>query len=171
MTANLVIPAIFIALIIAISFMLALRPLALKVGLVDKPGGRKRHEGHVPVIGGIAIFVGFFAGVLLVETNPAAYLVAFVACALLLIIGIIDDSLTLPASARMTAQVAAVLIMIYGGGHQLADIGDPFGTGVISMGKFTLVFTLLVTLTMVNAYNLVDGVDGLAGLLALIALL
>ena len=175
MTANLVIPAVFIAMIVAISFMLALRPLALRVGLVDKPGGRKRHEGHIPIIGGIAIFAGFFAGlftgVTLVETDPGASLTAFVACALLLIIGVIDDSLTLPATARMTAQVGAVLIMIYGGGHQLSDIGDPFGTGLISMGQFTLVFTLLVTLTMINAYNLVDGIDGLAGSLGLIALL
>jgi UDP-GlcNAc:undecaprenyl-phosphate GlcNAc-1-phosphate transferase len=171
MTANLVIPAIFVALIVAISFMLALRPLALRVGLVDKPGGRKRHKGHIPMIGGIAIFAGLFAGVTLIETDPGAYLTAFVACALLLVIGVIDDSLALPASARMTAQVGAVLIMIYGLGHQLSDIGDPFGTGLISTGQFTLVFTLLVALTMINAYNLVDGLDGLAGSLALIALL
>ena len=151
--------------------MLALRPLALRVGLVDKPGGRKRHEGHIPLIGGIAIFAGLFAGITLVETDPGAYLTAFVACALLLVIGVIDDSLGLPASARMTAQVGAVLIMIYGGGHQLSDIGDPFGTGLISMGQFTLVFTLLVAVTMINAYNLIDGIDGLAGSLALIALL
>ena len=171
MTANLVFPAILVALIVAISFMFALRPLALRVGLVDKPGGRKRHAGHIPVIGGIAIFAGTFAGILLVETNPSAYLIAFVACALLLIIGVIDDALALPASARITAQVAATLIMIYGAGLQLADIGNPFGTGVISMGNFTLIFTLLVTVTMVNAYNMVDGIDGLAGSLALIALL
>jgi UDP-GlcNAc:undecaprenyl-phosphate GlcNAc-1-phosphate transferase len=112
-----------------------------------------------------------FAGLLLVEPSSSVYLIFFVACSFLLIIGVIDDSFALPASARMLAQVATVLIMIYGGGHQLADIGDPFGTGVISMGKLTLAFTLLVTLTMVNAYNLVDGIDGLAGSLALVALL
>jgi UDP-GlcNAc:undecaprenyl-phosphate GlcNAc-1-phosphate transferase len=65
----------------------------------------------------------------------------------------------------------AVLLMVYGSGLELADIGDPFGTGIISMGSFTLIFTMLVTLTMINAYNLVDGADGLAGTLALIALL
>ena len=99
MTANIVIPAIFVALIVAISFMLALRPLALRVGLVDKPGGRKRHTGHIPLIGGIAIFAGLFAGVTLVETDPGAYLTAFVACALLLVIGVIDDA-ALPQSVR-----------------------------------------------------------------------
>jgi UDP-GlcNAc:undecaprenyl-phosphate GlcNAc-1-phosphate transferase len=165
-----VFPAIIVALMVTISFMLALRPLAIKVGLVDKPGGRKLHEGDVPVIGGIAIFAGIFSGISLIEPNTAAYLSAFVACALLLIIGVIDDGLALPASARMTVQFTAVLIMIYGGGHQLTDMGDPFGTGVIGTGNFALIFTMLVTLTMVNAYNFIDGIDGLAGSLAVIAL-
>jgi UDP-GlcNAc:undecaprenyl-phosphate GlcNAc-1-phosphate transferase len=39
------------------------------------------------------------------------------------------------------------------------------------MGRFTVVFTLVVTITMINAYNLVDGLDGLAGSMALIALI
>ena len=68
-------------------------------------------------------------------------------------------------------QLAAVLIMFHGSGVPLADIGDPFGFGVIEMGPFTLIFTVLVSLTVINAYNFVDGADGLAGSLALIALL
>jgi len=33
-----------------------------------------------------------------------------------------------------------------------------------------LIFTMLVSLTMINAYNMIDGVDGLAGSLTLVAL-
>ena len=61
--------------------------------------------------------------------------------------------------------------MFYGSGFRLDDIGDPFGIGIISMGPFTLVFTVVVSLTVINAYNLIDGADGLAGSLALVALL
>ena len=61
--------------------------------------------------------------------------------------------------------------MYYGSGFRLADIGDPFGTGIISMGPFTLIFTTVVALTVINAYNLIDVADGLAGSLALVALL
>jgi UDP-GlcNAc:undecaprenyl-phosphate GlcNAc-1-phosphate transferase len=71
----------------------------------------------------------------------------------------------------MSAQIAAVLIMVFGADLELSGIGDPFGTGEIRMGRFTLAFTMLVSLTMINAYNLIDGVDGLAGSLTLIALL
>ena len=151
--------------------MVTLRPLAFAVGLVDAPGGRKFHEGFIPIIGGLAMFVGVFAGLTLLPLPAQLMPSIFIASAILLIVGTMDDRFHLPASIRMTSQVVAVLLMVYGAGLQLSDIGDPFGTGIISMGPFTLIFTMLVTLTMINAYNLVDGADGLAGTLTLIALL
>lgn len=37
-----------------------LEPIAIRIGLVDHPTGRKWHEKHVPLIGGIALFFSFF---------------------------------------------------------------------------------------------------------------
>jgi UDP-N-acetylmuramyl pentapeptide phosphotransferase/UDP-N-acetylglucosamine-1-phosphate transferase len=90
---------------------------------------------------------------------------------LLIIIGVLDDKYSLSAGIRIAAQVAVVLIMFYGSGFQLVDIGDPFGFGVITLGPFSLIFTTIVSLTVINAYNFVDGADGLAGCLSLVALL
>ena len=151
--------------------MFALRPVANDIGLIDHPGGRKSHVGEVPIIGGIAMFIGMFTG-LIVIPGPSEVLVSvFVASMLLVVVGVLDDRRALPATVRLTNQVAVVLIMVYGAGLSLRGIGDPFGTGLVSMGPATLIFTMLVSLTMINSYNLVDGVDGLAGSLALIALL
>ena len=165
------IPAALVATIVTVAIMLALHPLAMKFGLVDEPGGRKRHEGSVPIIGGIAMFIGISIGVYLTGPPTVGFLSAFVAGSLLIVVGAIDDGISLPTSTRIIAQLAAVLIMIYGAGLQLSDVGAPFGTGVIMMGPFSLIFTIVVSLTMINAYNLVDGIDGLAGSLAIVALL
>lgn len=164
-------PSMAIAFIVTIAFMFALRPLAIGVGLVDHPGGRKFHEGIVPVMGGVAMFFGIFAGTTLLGLSPDILINVVLASFLLLVVGVADDRFAIPAAARITTQVAVVLLMFYGAGLRLSDIGDPFGTGVIEMGRFTLIFTLLVTVTMVNAYNLIDGADGLAGSLAMIAML
>ncbi len=163
--------AVSVAALISVVTLAALRPAAGALGLIDKPGGRKLHDGDVPVIGGIAMFIGMFAGLLLVKDPAYQLLPLFAASSFILFVGVLDDRFHLPATVRMSAQIAAVLIMIYGAHLPLASIGAPFGMGEISMGRFTLVFTMLVTLTMINAYNLIDGVDGLAGSLALIALL
>lgn len=163
------VPAALVALLVTAAFMVALQPLAHKIGLVDHPGGHKRHSGIVPVIGGVAMFVGMFAGLSLVGVPSNVLLSVFIASFLLTVTGVLDDRLVTPPGLRIALQIAVVLIMVYGAKLPLREIGDPFGTGLISMGPATLVLTTAVTLTMINAYNLIDGADGLAGSLALVA--
>ncbi len=171
METGLILASALVAFTTSVAFMVALRPIAFKIGLLDMPGGRKRHEGYIPIIGGLAMFAGIFAGLLLLPISAKFVHSIFAASLILVVTGACDDRFGLSASARIISQIVAVLLMVYGADLRLADIGDPFGTGIVSMGPFTLVFTLLVTLTMINAYNLVDGADGLAGSLTLIALL
>ncbi len=151
--------------------MLALRPVAKAVGLIDRPGGRKSHVGDVPVMGGIAMFMGIFSGLLIVMGATPEYASLLFASFLLVSIGVLDDKFALPTGVRLATQFAVAIIMIYGAGLYLQDIGNPFGIGVIELGFLAGPFTIIVALTVINAYNLVDGVDGLAGSLAAIALL
>ena len=58
--------AAFLSFIVTVLFMFALRPVALAFGLVDIPGGRKKHGDTVPVIGGIAMSIGLGLGTSLV---------------------------------------------------------------------------------------------------------
>lgn len=163
--------AILVAFVVTVVILTALRPIAKALGLVDRPGGRKTHIGDVPIVGGIAMFAGMFAAFTLLPSDTFSWPSILAATAILVIVGVADDRFHIPPAVRILAQIAVVLLMVYGAGLSLASIGDPFGTGEIAMGKFTLVFTMLVTLAMINAYNLVDGVDGLAGSFALLALL
>lgn len=160
-----------VAFTVTVAFMFALRPLAKRINLVDRPGGRKAHIGDVPIIGGIAMFVGVFSGLAIVPLPTQLTVTLMLSSFLLVVIGMLDDKYSLTASVRMAIQIAAVMIMFYGAGLGLSDIGDPFGFGVITLGPLTLIFTTVVCLTVINAYNLIDGADGLAGSLALTALL
>jgi UDP-GlcNAc:undecaprenyl-phosphate GlcNAc-1-phosphate transferase len=164
-------PAMLISFVVTVAVMLALHPAAIKIGLVDHPGGRKRHNGTIPIIGGLAMFAGMSVGVFLIGPPTMGFVSALVAGSLLVTIGAIDDSISLPPATRVITQVSAVLIMIFGARLQLTDIGDPFGAGIITMGRLRVIFTVVVSLTMINAYNLIDGLDGLAGSMAAIALL
>lgn len=165
------IPAMIVAFAITAAFMLALRPVAHSMGLIDRPGGHKSHDGEIPIIGGLAMFIGLFAGMTLLQGPSISLGSLFVASLLIISIGALDDRFGLSATVRFVTQIAAVLVMVFGAGLQLQDIGDPFGTGTIGLGPLSLVITVLVTLTVINAYNLIDGADGLAGSMALVALL
>lgn len=171
MSESNLLPSIVTAFAITTAFMFALRPVASAIGLVDRPGGRKMHDGEIPIIGGLAMFVGVFAGLVLLQ-GPSLYLGSLIVASLLILaIGALDDRYGLPAFVRLVTQLGAVLVMVFGANLQLSDIGDPFGTGTISMGPAALLMTILVTATVINAYNFIDGADGLAGTMALIALL
>ena len=56
-----VIIGIVIALAVTLFSIFTLRPVARRLGLVDKPGGRKAHKGRVPLIGGLCFFLGTVA--------------------------------------------------------------------------------------------------------------
>ena len=151
--------------------MLALRPVALGIGLVDAPGGRKLHLGRIPITGGIAMFLGVAAGASILPLPGSLALSMFIASAILVSVGVVDDRFGISAVARLLSQIVAVLLMVFGAKLSLTDIGDPFGTGLLFTGRFSLVVTMLVFVVMINAYNFVDGADGLAGSLSLIGLL
>ncbi len=151
-------------------FMVTLRKFARRIELVDKPGGRKSHDGAVPLVGGAAMYGGLLFGLLLLPGDVMATANLLLAGGFLVAVGVLDDKRALPWPLRVGVQTLAVLIMVYGGGLMLYDIGDPFGFGTIQLGVTALFFTLLVCLTVINAFNMVDGADGLAGSLALITL-
>ena len=171
MDLGLILASATVSFIVAAIFMLALRPVALGIGLVDAPGGRKLHSGNIPITGGIAMFLGIFAGASILPLPGNLLVSLIIASVVLVTVGVVDDRFHIPPVVRLLSQIVAVLLMFFGAGLSLADIGDPFGMGTISMGRFSLAITMLVFVTMINAYNFVDGADGLAGSLSLIGLL
>jgi UDP-GlcNAc:undecaprenyl-phosphate GlcNAc-1-phosphate transferase len=148
---------------------LTLRPVAFRLQLTDKPGGRKHHTGEIPLVGGIAMMIAMIIS-LAASVEAASYWHYLLPAAILVIVGAVDDRRSIGASARLAVQVCAALIMMLGGDLYLHDIGDPFGRGILGLGHMAIPLSVVITLTVINAYNFVDGIDGLAASMALIAL-
>ncbi len=159
-----------IVFLVTVLMMLALRPFAEEFELVDAPGGHKWHVGEIPIIGGIAMFVGTAVGIALLPDVVIFASLLLVASGLLVLVGAIDDRFELPASVRFLAQLATVCIMVFGAGLIMRDIGNPLWIGRISLGPFSLIITILIFASVINAFNMADGLDGLAGSMSVIAL-
>jgi len=158
-----------LAFAVTVVLTLTLRPLAVRLCITDKPGGRKQHIGEIPLVGGIAMFIGILVATMS-AVQPMGRWTLLVPAALLVIVGVIDDRYNVGVSARLTAQICAALIMMIGGGLYLRDVGDPFGTGRLGLGIFAIPVSVLVALSVINAFNFIDGIDGLAASMALIGL-
>jgi UDP-GlcNAc:undecaprenyl-phosphate/decaprenyl-phosphate GlcNAc-1-phosphate transferase len=152
--------------------IIALRPIAVAVNLVDRPGGRKTHHGEIPVVGGLAMFIGIVLGVGLLAIPGASAGAFLAACAILVTVGLIDDRFELSPWTRLPGQIAAALVLIIGSGTTVTTLGNPFGTGPIHFSEVgSIVFTTFIVASAINAFNMLDGMDGLAGTVALTSLL
>jgi UDP-GlcNAc:undecaprenyl-phosphate GlcNAc-1-phosphate transferase len=162
---------LFVAAVVTILALQYLRPVALKLDLVDHPDSeRKVHAGSVPLIGGIAMYLGFTMGFALMNTGAAntffwGILLAF---SVIVLLGVLDDLKSLSVRIRLFFQSIAVLIVCYSAGVQLENIGDLIGLGNIGLGFLAIPFTIFAVIGIINAYNMVDGIDGLAGSLAIV---
>ena len=143
------------------------KPIAIDVGLVDKPNARKHHDGQVPLIGGISIFAAVLAASLIWLPNTLELRMYLIASAMMVFIGALDDKYDLKVRIRIVGQIIIVSLMIYGVGGYISNLGNLFSLGSIELGPAGIVFTYFAIIVVINAYNMVDGIDGLIGSLSL----
>lgn len=158
------------ACVVTLLSILALKPVAKRIGLVDHPGGRKTHTHQTPLIGGIGMFLGLLSLALVSPEAFHAFLPLVATAALLLVVGVIDDYREISANLRLGVHLIAALLMIFWGGNQLTGMGDLLFFGPLMLGVLAIPVTLFAVASAINAINMADGVDGLCGGLVLIAL-
>lgn len=136
---------------------------AQKNGIVDNPNARKLQRVPVPVMGGVAVFVGILISVLVsnIQINDLTIWVGFVCMVIMLVIGAIDDIRDIPATLRFIIETALVYGMIV-----VADIGIDSLHGLWNVGEIptsiSLPLSIIAGVGVINATNLIDGVDGYA---------
>src|SRR5271169_1476087 len=74
-----------VAFVGSLGLTIPVRHLALRYGMVDRPGPRKVHLRPIPLLGGIAIYLGFALAILLtLHDAPKQQMAAILAGATLL---------------------------------------------------------------------------------------
>ena len=168
--------AFFITLVV----ILAGSPSASRLGLVDSPTARKRHQGEIPMIGGIAIFValalvgsvwgGSNHSPITVNGNDALWV--FMGCgAFLVVTGALDDRFHLGVFVRVLTEVLVGIAVIELLDLQVAHLGDLLGWGVLRLDPaLAYPFTVIAIFGIINAFNMLDGMDGLLAALVITTL-
>ncbi|MDO8592760.1 MAG: MraY family glycosyltransferase [bacterium] len=148
--------------------------LAKKLNIVDKPDQeRKFHHGRIPLLGGLAVFLSFFAvlylardGLLSGNLEIRQWLGFFAGGLWLMIGGYLDDKYNLQPSRQLIWPLLAILSVI-AGGVGIEKITNPFG-GFIYLGAGSAILISLWLMGMMYTTKLLDGLDGLvSGLTAI----
>lgn len=164
---------IYVSLIAAFVASILLTPvvkrIAFRIGAVDAPNYRKVHARIMPRLGGLAIFLAFLIGVAILSPNSQYSWSIIIGALLIVITGVLDDMYEISAKAKMIGQLAAALVVVFGGGIEIDFINLPFG-GQLDFGFLSIPLTILWIVGITNAINLIDGLDGLAAGVSTIAL-
>ncbi|WP_251603299.1 UDP-N-acetylglucosamine--undecaprenyl-phosphate N-acetylglucosaminephosphotransferase [Pseudoalteromonas sp. NCCP-2140] len=145
------------------------KPIAFKCGLVDRPNHRKLHEGSIPLVGGICVFIGISLSVVIFLPMTVEVVSYILLSGLMVTIGVVDDYKDISVKPRLLTQIAIALAMVFFLDYKLSSLGSLFTDTNIQLGYFSAVFTVLAVVGCINAFNMVDGIDGLVGVLSLIA--
>lgn len=157
-----------------VTFLLTpvVRLLAMRCGVVKYPRDRDVHTIPVPEWGGIAMYAGVAAALLVAHRMPtlhrtfensSATTAILIAAGLMCIVGMVDDKWELDQLTQLAGQVVAAGVMVLLG-VQLFLFYVPFGgVGTVLLGRDQAVpLTILFCVATVNAVNWIDGLDGLA---------
>ena len=165
---------IYLALVVAFVASILLTPLvkrlAYRLGAVDKPNYRKVHDHIMPRLGGLAIFVAFLIGVVILRPMDESMIAILIGSFVIIVTGVLDDMYEISPKAKLLGQTLAAAIVIFFGDIQIEFINLPFG-GELNFGYLSIPLTLIWIIGITNAINLIDGLDGLAAGVSTIALL
>lgn len=163
-----------ITMLLAVGLTFLVLRLAKKLHITDRPDTeRKFHQGNVPLLGGLAIFLGFFIMLFFVrgrllsgDLMPAHWLGFFTGAGWLMLGGFLDDKYNLKPARQFIFPLLAVASVI-AGGVGIEKITNPLG-GYIYLGSFSAALIAVWLLGMMYTTKLLDGLDGLvSGLTAI----
>ncbi|WP_419997862.1 MraY family glycosyltransferase [Streptomyces boninensis] len=163
----------------AVTYLLTgpVRKFAIMAGAMPEIRDRDVHLEPTPRLGGIAMFGGLGAA-LLVASHLEAFELVFKlqeprallsGAALIWIVGVLDDKWGVDALLKLGAQMIAAAVMVIQGLTILWIPVPGVGMVVLTPMQGTLLTVALVVIS-INAVNFVDGLDGLAaGMVAIAA--
>lgn len=171
------------AFLIPLLFSYFITPYIIKLShilnAVDKPNERKVHKKPTPRLGGMALYISFFAALfvfylcfpdLFVDFQDNLSQIALLAVALTIVflLGAWDDIKPLNPKSKFAVQFIVAAI-VYFAGFRISTVMSPIAPDVLNVELLDFPLTILWIIGITNAINLIDGLDGLASGIATIA--
>ncbi|MFJ6011092.1 MraY family glycosyltransferase [Streptomyces sp. NPDC092952] len=146
------------------------RKFAIAIGVVPEVRARDVHREPTPRLGGMAMFGGLLAGLLVAShlpqleeiftqsSTPRALLSG---ATLICLLGVLDDKWGVDALVKLGGQVFAAGVMVFQG-LTIPWLPVPGTDGIYLSDWQSTLLTVGLVVVSINAVNFVDGLDGLA---------
>lgn len=150
-----------------LSFLLSpvAKHIAYKIGAIDVPKDERRmHKEPIPRLGGLAVFFAFLFAVIVLVPVDREMQGILLGALVIVILGVIDDAVSLPAKLKFLVQIfAAVIVVLHGVRIDVISNLNIFSaSSYLSLGFWSAPITVIWIVAITNAVNLIDGLDGLS---------
>lgn len=166
---------LLVSFLISLALTWTIISICRRHSIYDYPKLHKRHEKPTPNLGGTAILISVWVGVfsyMLLKSDAFAdvkgiLLNILIGSLIIYLVGLADDLKPVSAWIKLLAQMAAGLVL-YFGGVSVDLISLPL-FGSTALNSLSVVITVFWVVALTNAINLIDGLDGLAAGVSIIA--
>ena len=137
------------------------------IGLFDKPDNiRKIHTISVPLLGGISLIFSIFINLVtflsLKIINLEIFLAYFISIFSFFVLGFIDDYKNINPKIKILFSIIFLTIFVLVFKRYIVyELSFSSFNKIISLGIFSIPFTILCFMLLQNAINMIDGIDGL----------
>ncbi|TYP76868.1 MraY family glycosyltransferase [Aquimarina intermedia] len=140
--------------------------------LMDSPNKRSSHLKVTPTLGGVSFFYSLIFTLFFLKSwgsldEAMAYIPGLT---ILFIIGLKDDLVVLSPYTKLIAQLVAITFILSNDSFRIYSLNGFFGIHEIPFYIHYIVAGFMM-LTIINAYNLIDGIDGLAAIVGVVILI
>ncbi len=146
-----------------------IREISLKLGLYDTPDYRSSHSSIVPTFGGVAFYIALLLTLFLAQRfdDNNVGLTLLVSISIVFFIGLKDDLQNLSPKKKFLGQIIAVAILMIQSDFRIVSFHGFLGLyelpTILSIG-----LSMFFILSLINAYNLIDGIDGMASIVGIV---
>lgn len=155
------------AFIMTLAGVFAALKIFPRIGLIDRPADYGLSRKSIPYSGGLVIFLVFLICSAIFVKMSVSVIGVMTGGFLLTFVSFLDDRFRISPWIRLAVQIFAAVIVI-AAGTRIEIITNPFG-GVVTLGDFAAIATVLWLTGMTNVMNWIDGINGLASGVSVIA--
>ncbi|MEC3906312.1 MraY family glycosyltransferase [Tamlana sp. 2201CG12-4] len=139
---------------------------------MDNPNSRSSHLRRTPTLGGVAFFYTLILALFFANSwcdyNEAIYIIP--GLTILFIVGLKDDLVVLSPYTKLGAQLIAVLFILSNDSFTILSLNGFLDIYEIPVYLYYIIGAFIMV-TIINAYNLIDGIDGLAAMVGIVILI
>ena len=148
----------------SISFLILflISKISYNLNLVDEPNKRKIHLTPTAYTGGLGLCLIYIMAILLFDFSSEKLNLILSIAFLIGIVGFVDDKYNLNVGGKLSLQIIPIIYLIVMENLSLNHIGN-YNYFRLELNSFSVPFTIIAILFLINSFNYFDGLDGVLG--------